>query len=163
NGGADILFQHDLGNLAIWEFQSVDPTNPLQAAPVIKPGGQLNVDQNPGATWHVVGTGEIDGGHDFKAGILFQNSVTSDIAVWEHPTVTAGGQIHFDIQSDLPNPGPGWHVVGMGNTTQEAFTPGDDIVLQHDNGNIAIWQLQVVGDQVVRVDTGFNLGNPGAG
>jgi serralysin len=169
NGAADILFQHDLGNLAIWEFQSVNENNKLQGAPVIKPGGQLNVDQNPGATWHVVGTGDIDGPSTSPAGIVFQNSDTNDIAVWEHPTVTAGGQIHFDIQSNLPNPGAGWHVVGMGNTTEPFGLAGDDIVLQHDNGDIAIWQLQVVGNQVVREGpggsdpAGFNLGNPGDG
>ena len=162
NGAADILFQNVAGNLAIWEFQSLNPANILQGAPVIKPGGQLNVDQNPGPTWHVVATGDING--DFMAGIVFQNSVTNGIAVWENPT-QVGGQIHFNIQSNLPDPGAGWHVVGMGNTTETAFTPGDDIVLQNDNGLIAIWQLQVngLGNQVVRQGTGFDLGNPGAG
>src|SRR5262249_32071113 len=51
NEAADILFQHDSGVLAIWEFQSANPSNVLSAAPLIK--DQLNVDQNPGATWHV--------------------------------------------------------------------------------------------------------------
>jgi hypothetical protein len=173
NRAADILFQHDLGNLAIWEFQSFDSVgfNTLLGAPIIKPGGQLNVDQNPGATWHAVATGDIDGAA-FQAGIVFQNSDTNGIAVWEHPTVTAGGQIHFNIQSNLPDPGPGWHVVGMGNLTEQGVdtrAPGSDLVLQHDNGSIAIWQLQVVGNQVVRNNaggtdpTGFNLGNPGLG
>src|SRR5262245_61306525 len=175
NFAADILFQNDSGNLAIWEFQSASPnpnvgTNVLQGAPVIKPGGLLNADQNSGLTWHVVATGDID--NDQNAGIVFQNSVTNGIAVWEHPTEIAGGQIHFDIQSDLPNPGAGWHVVGMGNTTEVGFNllaPGQDLVLQHDNGSIAIWQLTVVNNQVVRNNalgtdpTGFNLGNPGAG
>jgi hypothetical protein len=164
NGAADILFQHDLGNLAIWEFQSFNPgnsANVLQGAPVIKPDGLLNVDQNPGSTWHVVATGDLDKNFS-SAGIAFQNSVTNDIAVWEDPN-PVGGQIHFNIQSNLPNPGAGWHVVGMGNTTEDTFSPGNDLVLQHDNGNIAIWQLNIVGNQVVRVDTGFNLNNPGAG
>src|SRR5262249_56150630 len=66
-------------------------------------------------------------------------------------------------EAKLAKVGAGWHVVGMGLTTKEAFNAGDDLVLQNDNGLIAIWQLQIVGDQVVRVDTGFNLGNPGAG
>ena len=158
NLAADILFQHDLGNLAIWEFQSFNPNNVLQGAPVIKPGGQLNVDQNPGATWHVVGTGDINA--DLKAGIAFQND-NGAIAVWENPTLV-GGKIHFDIQSNLPDPGPGWHVVGMGNTIFPALIITDDLVLQHDTGFIAIWHLQVVGNQVV-LDHGFNLGNPGAG
>jgi hypothetical protein len=170
---ADILFQHSSGLLAIWEFQSFNPNNVLQGAPVIKPGGQLNVDQNPGATWKVAATGDIDGINpepvSLSAGIVFQNSVTNGIAVWEHPH-QVGGQIHFDIQSNLPDAGPGWHVVGMGNLTEQGTaTPGQDIVLQHDNGNIAIWQLQIVNNQVVRNNaggtdpTGFDLGNPGAG
>ena len=161
NQAADILFQHDLGFLAIWEFQSFDPNhngaNYLQGAPVIKPGGQFNVDQNPGASWHAVATGDID--NDQRAGIVFQND-NGAIAVWEAPNVV-GTQIHFSVQSNLPVAGPGWHVVGMGNTTEDAFFSGDDIVLRHDNGSIAIWQLQVVGNQVVRQGTGFNLGNPG--
>jgi hypothetical protein len=175
NGAADILFQHDSGVLAIWEFQSFDNTsvaNVLAGAPVIKPGGQLNVDQNPGATWHVVATGDINNldpgpGAFPKAGIVFQND-NGAIAVWELPGVV-NGQIHFNIQSDLPNPGPGWDVVGMGNITENGYNgtvPGQDLVLQNDNGSIAIWQLAVVGNQVV-IDganpAGFNLGNPGAG
>jgi hypothetical protein len=174
NGAADILFQHSTGLLAIWEFQSFNGTgqgNVLGGAPVIKPGGLLNVAQNPGATWDVVATGDIDavGGGGFDSGIVFQND-NGAIAVWEHPTNPAPGQIAFQIQSNLPDPGPGWHVVGMGNTTEQSFfTPGNDLVLQHDNGDIAIWQLQVVGNQVVRQGpggsdpTGFNLGNPGDG
>src|SRR5262245_30908941 len=146
NGPADILFQHTSGVLAIWEFQSFNsaPGHVLDGAPVIKPDGQLNVDQNPGATWHVVATGDIndDNGNSSHSGIVFQND-NGAIAVWENPT-QVGGQIHFDIQSNLPNPGAGWHVVGMGNTTEVGLldpAAGQDLVLQHDNGNIAIWQL----------------------
>jgi serralysin len=168
NFAADILFQHTSGVLAIWEFQSAVTNDVLAGAPVIKPGGQLNVDQNPGATWHVAATGDITGGNaDLKAGIVFQND-NGAIAAWENPTVV-GGQIHFNIQSDLPNPGTTWQVVGMGNITENGFNqnaPGQDLVLQNDNGNIAIWQLAVVGNQVVRDGAnpaGFDLGNPGAG
>jgi hypothetical protein len=88
NGAADILFQHTSGLLAIWEFQSFNQANILQGAPVIK--AQLNVDQNPGATWHVVATGDIDGPNDPNlqsglplAGIVFQND-NGAIAAWEH-------------------------------------------------------------------------------
>jgi hypothetical protein len=165
NGAADILFQHSTGVLAIWEFQSFNDVDVLAGAPVIKPDGLLNVDQNPGATWHVAATGDINQEHFLAhSGIVFQND-NGAIAAWENPILVGGEQVHFNIQSDLPNPGPGWHVVGMGNTTEDGFPspqPGQDLVLQNDNGAIAIWQLQVVGNQVVRVDTGFNLNNPGA-
>ena len=171
NTAADILFQHDLGNLAIWEFQSAFPGvgNTLNAAPVIKRDGLLNVDQNRGSTWHMAATGDINvfPATPFQqAGIIFQND-NGAIAAWENPTLVAG-QIHFDIQSNLPNPGPTWHVVGMGNITENAFNesvPGQDLVLQNDNGAIAIWQLAVVGNQVVldgANPAGFNLNNPGA-
>ena len=109
NQAADILFQHDSGALAIWEFQSFDPAhtgnNYLGGAPVIKPGGQLNVDQNPGVPWHVAATGDIDG--DQRAAIVFQND-NGAIAAWESP-IPVGGQIHFSVQSNLPDPGTGWH------------------------------------------------------
>src|SRR5262245_2926243 len=125
NGAADILFQHNDGRLAIWEFQSFNPASSftvLQGAPVFKPGVLINVGQNPGATWHVVATGDIDGGGGIKtaAGIVFQNTVTNGIAVWENGDQVPGN-IEWDIQSNLPNPGPGWHVVGMGNTTEPGF------------------------------------------
>src|SRR5262245_61244236 len=48
NNAADILFQNADGRLAIWEFQSFNQNNVLQGAPVIKPGGLINVGQNPG-------------------------------------------------------------------------------------------------------------------
>jgi hypothetical protein len=170
NGAEDILFQNVAGNLAIWEFQSFNPDNVLAGAPQIL--AQLNVDQNPGATWHVVATGNINGDGDLRAGIVFQNSDTGGIAVWQNPT-QVGGQIHFNIQSNLPDAGPGWHVVGMGNLTEQGFntnTPGQDLVLQNDTGDIAIWQLIIVEPgQVVRNNaggtdpTGFDLGNPGPG
>src|SRR5262249_43553550 len=91
NIAADILFQHDSGLLAIWEFQSVNNNNVLQGAPVIKPDGQLDVDQNPGSTWHVAATGDITG--DIIAGIVFQND-NGAIAAWENPGLL-GNQIHF--------------------------------------------------------------------
>jgi hypothetical protein len=60
-----------------------------------------------------------------------------------------------------------------GLPTQERGLPSLDAVKilssSHDNGDIATWQLLVVGNQVVRQGlggldpTGFNLGNPGAG
>jgi len=165
NTSADILFQHDTGFLAIWEMQSFGGGNVLAGAPTIL--SERNVTQNPGATWHVVATGDIDGSNvpDFRAGIVFQND-NGAIAVWEHPINVGTNQIAFQIQSNLPNPGPGWHVMGMGNITEQGLQlndPGQDLVLQNDNGLIAIWQLQVIGNQVVREGTGFNLGNPGPG
>jgi len=51
-GGDDILFQHDSGALAIWA--RIDPATGTVST--IWTGTQ-----NPGPTWHVVGTGDTDG------------------------------------------------------------------------------------------------------
>jgi hypothetical protein len=143
NRAADILFQHDSGVLAIWQFQSFNALDVLQGAPVIE--DQRNVNQNPGASWHVVATGDISG--DGQSGIVFQND-NGALAVWENPSFPPPDQIRYNVQSNLPDPGAGWHVVGMGNLTEQGLVvdaPGSDLVLQHDNGDIAIWQLRSLG------------------
>jgi hypothetical protein len=162
NGAADIVLQHTDGRVAIWEMQSV-----AGQAPNVINGGQFNVagTNAPGfSQWDVVGTGDING--DFRAGIVFQNNVSGAIAVWEQTPAGPAFNGTFQIQSNLPNPGTGWHVEGMGNTTEPngLFALGDDLVLQRDDGLIAIWQLQQVNaTTIARVGSGFNLGNPGDG
>jgi hypothetical protein len=51
------------------------------------------------------------------------------------------------------NPGPRWHVVGVGDYNRDHKT---DILLQNDSGEIAIWEMN--GTTVIG---GGSLGNPG--
>src|SRR5262249_6324462 len=62
DGTDDILFQNDNGALAIWSgISATTGTVSLMLAGT----------QNPGPTWHVVGTGDTN--QNFTAGILWQN------------------------------------------------------------------------------------------
>jgi serralysin len=136
NRSADILFQNNNGALAIWEFQS----NPMGTTfpPVIKPGGQLPVDQPVDPSWHVAATGDTDG--DNRSGILFQNN-NGALAIWESANMVTGGPgqvVHFTTQADLGNVGTTWHVKGMGDFNGDGRA---DIIFQHDSGALAIWEL----------------------
>ena len=148
NGAADIVFQNDTGELGIWRFVNATSVPPDIASIGVE-GGQTRIFQNPGAPWHVVATGDTNG--DGRSGILFQHADTGDLAIWEDfaltlqavpiprfPFLTLAGGGAFLTQANLRNPGPGWHVQGMGDFDGDGRA---DIVLQHDNGAAAIWLM----------------------
>ena len=128
--GDDILFQNDNGALAMW-------TN-ISAAT----GTVLNMFvgvQNPGPTWHVVGTGDTDG--DRMAGVLWQND-NGALALWEDPAFLGGpggpAAFQFNAVAALPTVDPSWHVKGMADLN---FSLRADIVFQNDNGAVAVWEM----------------------
>ena len=134
-GGSDqILWQNDNGSLAIWTFTSA-------ATPTIS--GIFAGTQNPGPTWHVVGTGDTDG--DSRAGILWQND-NGALALWEHGTFVTDstppppddGTFTFDTVAALPTVDPSWHVKGMADVSGDLRA---DIVFQNDNGSVAVWEM----------------------
>jgi len=67
DGKADILWQSDSGQAAVWLMNG---TSVLSSA---------NVGPNPGPTWHVKGAGDFNG--DGKADILWQND-NGQAGVW---------------------------------------------------------------------------------
>ena len=125
NGTDDIFFQHDNGALAIWTITSA-------AMPSIS--GMFAGTQNPGPTWHVVGSGDIDA--DGRAGILWQNN-NGALVLWENPTLAAG-TFTFNTVIPLPTVDPSWHVKGMADLSGSVTA---DIVFQNDNGAVAIWEM----------------------
>jgi len=122
----DILFQNDNGSLAIWTVTSA-------ATPTIS--GMFAGAQNPGPTWHVVGTGDTTNNN--SAGILWQND-NGALALWENPTFAAG-TFTFNTVAALPTLDPSWHVKGM--TDVNFFFGTADIVFQNDSGAVAIWEM----------------------
>src|SRR5215467_903338 len=72
----DILLRHDSGALAIWTGIS---------AAMGTVSNMFAGLQNPGPTWHVVGTGDTTS--DGIAGILWQND-NGAMALWENSTFT---------------------------------------------------------------------------
>ena len=126
----DILLQHDSGALAIWSITS---------AATGTVSGVFTGTQNPGPTWHVVGTGDTDG--DAHAGILWQND-NGALALWEFPRFDrahGGGTFTFDTVAALPTVDPSWHVKGMASIRGNNLA--NDIVFQNDNGAVAIWEM----------------------
>jgi serralysin len=126
---ADILFQDSSsGTLTLWEMEGSSLRRIINT-------------QNPGAPWHVVGSGDFDG--DGKAGILFRAD-NGAAAIWESlqppVDVTAGIAIaSFATQVNLQNNGPTWHVKATADFDGDGTS---DIVWQNDNGAVAIWLMR---------------------
>jgi len=121
----DIFFQNDNGSLALWTITSA-------STPTIT--GMFAGIQNPGPTWHVVGTGDTS--DDFKAGILWQND-NGTLALWKNPTFAAGTFV-FNTVAALPTVDPSWHVKGMQDINGDFRA---DIVFQNDNGAVVVWEM----------------------
>jgi serralysin len=138
---ADILFQDsNSGTLTLWEMEGSFFRRTIQTG-------------NPGAPWHVVGSGDFDG--DGKAGILFRAD-NGAAAIWESLRepfdVTAGIALaSFDTQGDLQNNGPSWHVKAVADFDGDARA---DIVWQNDNGAAAIWLMNGI---QIRPDGHLNI------
>ena len=121
----DILFQNDNGALAMWT--GIDPATGFVS---FKIAGT----QNPGPTWHVVGTGDTN--NDGMAGILWQND-NGGLALWENPTFPAGA-FTFNTLAALPTVDPSWHVKGLADVSGDGRA---DIVFQHDSGAVVVWEM----------------------
>jgi len=144
----DILFQNDNGALAMWTRLSAATGTIL---------GFWAGTQNPGPTWHVVGTGDTD--IDGMAGILWQND-NGALALWEKPRFVVGavtGTITFNIVAALPTVDPSWHVKGMQDINGDSRA---DVVFQNDNGAVVIWEMGGAAGTTITSANLVNL-NPG--
>jgi hypothetical protein len=116
DGDADILWQNtSTGQVSVWEMQGTTRIG----------GGAVSV--NPGPAWQAIGTGDFF--HDgFDDDILFQNTSTGQVSVWEMDGTTriGGGAV--------ANPGTSWHAIGTG-------AGGSDILLQNISGQTSIWEM----------------------
>jgi len=121
----DILFQNDNGALAMWTgISAADGTV----------AGMFAGFQNPGSTWHVVGTGDTD--NDGNAGILWQND-NGALVLWERP-IFGPGVFAFKTVAALPTVDASWHVKGMADLSGDGRA---DIVFQNDSGAVVVWEM----------------------
>jgi len=141
----EILFQHDTGALVIWT--QIDPATGTVF------GGTFTGTQNPGPTWHVVGTGDTDG--DERAGILWQNN-NGALVLWENATFP-GNTFTFRTVAALPSVDASWHVKGMADLSGDGRA---DIVFQNDSGAVATWEMGGGAGTTVTAVNLVNL-NPG--
>ncbi len=91
------------------------------------------VSPNPGPAWKAIGTGDFN--KDGSSDILWQNTSTGQVSIWEMngSTLVAGGPVS-------PNPGPSWHAIGTGDFTDDGFS--DDILFQNaSTGQVSIWEM----------------------
>jgi hypothetical protein len=81
---------------------------------------------DPGPSSKAIGTGDFN--NDGKSDILFQNTSTGQVSVWEMDGTTriGGGAV--------ANPGTSWHAIGTG-------AGGSDILLQNISGQTSIWEM----------------------
>jgi len=119
---ADILWQNDNGALVLWQMAGATVTA-VHALP------------NPGPTWHVVGDNDFGGDvGTLRDEILFQND-NGTLAMWtgiDPATGTVSG-----IFAATQNPGPTWHVAATGDPGGDGVA---DILLEDNNGALALWQ-----------------------
>ena len=121
---SDIVLQRQDGAVAIWQVRGT----------VLVSGSFLAA--NPGPKWHLKGTGDFYG--DGATDILLQNDDGS-VAVWETrgSAIVKAGLVSTSAGS-VANPGPTWHVEGTGDFYYDGKT---DILLESDDGQVAIWEL----------------------
>ena len=81
-----------------------------------------------GPSWQAIGTGDFT--HDgFSDDILFQNSSTGQLSIWEMEgnSLIGGGPVSA-------NPGTSWHAIGTNGG-------GSDILFQNTSGQATIWDM----------------------
>jgi len=145
SGADNILFRNDNGALAIWTM-----FDDGLGVPTVT--GTFAGTQNPGPTWHVVGTGDTSS--DGKAGILWQHN-NGALVLWENPTFFV--TVTFNTVVALPSVDPSWHVKGMQSINGDSRA---DIVFQNDSGAVVVWEMGGTDGTTIMFANLVNL-NPG--
>jgi len=139
DGRSDILWRNDNGQTVDWLGQATGALSDNSAI----------VNVNPGASWHIVGTGDFNG--DGRDDILWRNDngQTIDFLSQSNGTFLDNRGV-FNL-----NPGLDWHVLGTGDFNGDNR---DDVLWRNDNGTVVTLLGAANGSFVGNVT--FNL-NPG--
>ena len=142
----DILWQNtNTGQVSVWNMGGSNGAT-------VTGGGLIGA--NPGTDWKAIGTGDFnDSGH--PGDILFQNSATSQVAIWDmggpNGTSIIGGGV-------VATPGLDWKAIGSGDLGDSA------ILLQNTtSGQTATWDMggaegtTIVGGGMTSLNAGPNL------
>ena len=81
------------------------------------------VSPNPGPSWKAIGTGDFNGEGFSDIDILFQNTISGQVSIWEMDgnKLIGGGPVS-------PSPGPSWKAIGTGDFNDDGFS---DILFQN--------------------------------
>ena len=131
DGFADILWQNDSGEVAIWEMNGTS-------------GDRRRRLGNPGPDWHAKGTGDFNG--DGRADILWQND-SGEAAIWEmNGTAVIGARQSRQSRAGLARHGH----------RRLQHDGRSDILWQNSSGEVVTWEMN--GASVIG---GAGLANPG--
>jgi hypothetical protein len=136
----DILWQNDDGTIRDWLGQ----TNGGFA------GNIANLNINPGASWHVVGTGDFNG--DGRSDILWRND-GGTVTEW---VGQANGGFADNGANFSANLSAAWHAAAIGDFNGDGR---DDILWQDQSGQVINWLAQPGGSFIdnsatVNINTG---------
>jgi hypothetical protein len=123
SGAQTLYLQSDSGQLGRWALSNFG----------IADGSLLNPGQLADPNWQIVGSGDVN--HDGMPDIFWSHRQTGALAVW-----LMNGMSLMESRMLTPDhlPSTSWRVV----STKDMNADGDpDLVLQHTNGNVAIWFL----------------------
>ena len=121
DGNADIIWQHDNGQAAMWLMDGNANTTFVGAV------GPFN----PGADWQIKGVGDFNG--DGKDDIVWQHA-DGQAAMW----LMDGTEATFVGAVGPFNPGANWQIQGTGDFNDDGK---DDILWQETGGLVAEWHM----------------------
>ena len=125
DGTSDILWQNtSTGAVSIWNMGGTGGTTVDSGGEVTTGGATVT----PGVDWKAIGAGNVNGG-GFSDDIIFQNSTTSQVSVWNigaGETLTGGGAV--------ATPGTNWTAIGSNGG-------GSEILLHSASGDTSTWNM----------------------
>ena len=129
DGVSDILWQNaKTGAVYVWQMTD-DGLG-------IKAQGSVGGSVGPGVQWQVKGTGDFDG--DGRSDILWQNSSTSAVYVWQIDSNGLGIKAQGTVGAD-GGPGGDWQVKGTGDFDGDGVS---DILWQNARtGDVYVWDI----------------------
>jgi hypothetical protein len=142
DGKTDLLMLNDTTHdVTVWEMNGTQILASQSVGTINASGG-----------WHFAATGDFNG--DGKTDLLFLNSTTNGVAVWE----MNGTQVMANPQIGTINASGGWHFADTGDFNGDGKT--DLLFLNNSTNGVAVWQMdgtQVTANpQVGTVPAGFS-------
>jgi hypothetical protein len=131
DGRSDVLWESATGSLATWEM------NGANLSGFIPNVGQI------GAGWQVAGVGHFNGAADSTSDIVWLNSNTNHVQIWQ----MQNGKI-----ADFINPsgldGLEWHLEAIGNFAGDG---NSDLLWISNSGAASIWEINGASVQAISV------------
>jgi hypothetical protein len=121
DGGADLLWQHADGWLAVWHMEQ----NRLTA------GVYLNPARADSANWRIAGTGDMNA--DGNMDVVWQHRTLGMVAVWLMNGANYVRSVFIDSVSDFR-----WLLAAVADMNADGTS---DFIWQHPSGSLVVWYM----------------------